>query len=90
MEETVRINLVIGVDIPDKLTALAGGERKRGDYVTKLVRSLYGAEEEAHAGADLETVKLTVTGLASKQLMVEGRLMKLEQTVAAMIADRQN
>lgn len=87
MEETVRINLVIGVDIPDKLTALAGGERKRGDYVTRLVRSLYGAEEEAQAGADLETFRLAVTGLASKQLMIEGRLLKLEQTVAALIAE---
>ena len=90
MEDSVRANFVLGADIPDKLTALAGGERKRGEYLTKLIRSLYSAEEQGNAGADLETVKLTVMGLASKQLMVEGRLMKLEQTVAAMIADRQN
>ena len=86
MEDTVRVNFVVGDDIPDKLTTLAGGERKRGEYLTTLIRSLYSAEEQGHAGADLETVKLTVMGLASKQLMVDGRLLKLEQTVAAMIA----
>ena len=84
--DTTRINYIVGSDIPDKLTKLAGGERRRGEYMTKLIRSLFNAEEEAHAGADLETVKLTVMGLASKQLMVEGRLLKLEQTVAAMMA----
>lgn len=84
-EQTTRINYSVGVDIPDKLTALAGGERRRGDYLTRLIRALHNAEEQAQAGADLETVKLSVMGLASKQLMTEARLLKLEQTVAALI-----
>jgi hypothetical protein len=84
--DTTRINYIVGADIPDKLTRLAGGERRRGEYMTKLIRSLYNAEEQAHAGADLETVKLTLNGVASEQLLIRGRLLKLEQTVAAMIA----
>lgn len=95
MGETTRINLVVSADIPDKLTALAGGERKRGEYLTQLVRAVYAGEHEAQAGADTEQLKLTVTGLAAKQMMLEGRLLTvekelaaIEKELAAMIAER--
>jgi hypothetical protein len=88
MEETTRINLVVGADIPDKLTALAGGERKRGDYLTGLIRAVYAGEREATAGADLEHMRLTLTGLAAKQMSTESRLLTVERELAAMIAER--
>lgn len=89
MEETTRINLVVGADIPDKLTALAGGERKRGEYLTTLVRAMHAGELEAQAGADLEHMRLTITGLAAKQMSTESRLLTVERELAAMIAQRQ-
>lgn len=88
MDETTRINFVVGADIPDKLTALAGGERKRGEYLTQLVRAVYAGEHEAQAGADIEHLKLTVTGLAAKQMMIEGRLLTVERELAAVISER--
>jgi hypothetical protein len=89
MDETTRINLVVGTDVPDKLTTLAGGERKRGEYLTQLIRAVYAGEHEAQAGTDIEYLKLTVTGLAAKQMTLEGRLLTVERELAAMIADRQ-
>lgn len=79
MEETVRINLVVGADIPGKLTELAGSERKRGEYITRLVRAVHSGQLEGTAGADLEQIRLTLTGLASKQLVLESRLLTVEQ-----------
>ena len=86
MDETQRINLVVGADIPDKLTALAGGERKRGDYITGLIRAVYAGELEVTAGADLEQLRLTLTGLAAKQMGIDSRLHNLEREVSALIA----
>ena len=86
MDETMRINLVVGADIPDKLTALAGGERKRGDYITGLIRAVYAGELEVTAGADLEQLRLTLTGLAAKQMGIDSRLHNLEREVSALIA----
>ena len=89
MDETQRINLVVGADIPDKLTALAGGERKRGDYITGLIRAVYAGEFEVTAGSDLEQVRLTITGLAAKQMGIESRLLTVERELAAVIANSQ-
>jgi len=89
MEETTRINLVVAADVPDKLTELAGGERKRGEFLTSLVRAVYAGEREATAGTDIEHLRLTVTGLAAKSMALESRLLTVERHLAAMIADRQ-
>jgi hypothetical protein len=59
--DTTRINFVVGDGHSrqaDQRWPVASGER--GEYLTRLIRSLYSAEEQGHAGADLETVKLTV------------------------------
>ena len=89
MDETTRINLMVGADLPDKLTELAGGERKRGEWLTQLVRAVYAGVHEAQAGVDAEHLKLTVTGLAAKQMALESRLLTVERQLAAVIADRQ-
>lgn len=88
MEETTRINLVVGADIPDKLTELAGGERKRGEYLTGLIRAMHAGERAATAGADIEQIKLLLTGLAAKSLTQENRLAVVESQLAALIAAR--
>ena len=35
MAETARLNLTVDTDIPDLLTILADGERKRGQFLSK-------------------------------------------------------
>ena len=88
MDDTIRINLVVGADIPDKLTALSGGERKRGEFLTQLVRAVHAGELESQAGTDLEHMRLTITGLAAKQMALESRLITVERELTAMIAQK--
>lgn len=80
---------MVGADIPDKLTQLAKGERKRGDYLTVLIRAVFAGEFEVTAGSDLEQMRLALTGLAAKQMGVESRLLTVERELAALIAERQ-
>lgn len=87
IDDTVRINLVVGDDVPSMLTELAGGERKRGDYVTTLIRAVHAGERESVGGAERELRQLTVTGLAAKTMMLEARLAQVELQLAAVMAD---
>ena len=84
---TTRLNLSVADDIPEKLAALAGGERKRGQFLTNLIRSLYDAQATTQEGMDIEALRLQVLGLAGQVKTLESRLAKLEQTLAVMIAD---
>lgn len=84
--ETTRINLSVGKDIPDKLSELAGGERKRGEYLTQLVRSIYAGQQEVSAGSDFEQLRMGFAGMVGKQKELEGRLLRIEGQLAAMMA----
>lgn len=84
--ETTRINLLVGEDVPDKLTQLAGGERKRGEYLTQLVRAIHEGEQQTRAGGDQEQLRLAFQGLAGRQKELEGRLLLVERELAALIA----
>jgi len=84
-----RLNLTVEDDIPAKLSELAGGERKRGEFITRLVRQLYEESRTGQTGADLEGLRLQVLGLAGQVRSLEGRIIKLERTLAAMIAERE-
>jgi len=95
-EETTRINLVVGSDIPDCLTHLAGGERRRGEYVTRLIRSMQAGESSVRpssATSEAETLQLAIVGLLARLKHTEERLAAVEhrsdamdRTVAALIA----
>lgn len=80
-EESTRINLVVGSDIPELLTHLAGGERRRGEYVTRLVRSIYAGENAAKgtpATSEAETLRLAIVGLLSRLKGLEDRVFEAE------------
>lgn len=85
---TTRLNLSVADDIPEKLTTLAGGDRKRGQFLTNLIRSLYDAQTTTQEGMDTEALRLQVLGLAGQVRALESRTMQIERTMAAMIADR--
>lgn len=62
-------------------------ERKRGEFVSNLLMA-YGDDAGAISQVDMETTKLQLLGLASANKTLDGRVTKLERTVATMIADR--
>ena len=86
MAETARLNLTVDTDIPDLLTVLADGERKRGQFLSDLVRAIHAQQLEVTKGDDLEALRLQLLGLSGQVKMSEVRLSKVEQTVAAMMA----
>lgn len=73
--------MVVEDGIGDKLAALAGGERKKGDYLSKVIESLYLGELDADATNSLEMQKILMSNLL-------GRVRALEGQVSALIAVR--
>lgn len=71
--ETVRINFVVGEDIPNLLTQLAGGERKRGEYLTKLIRDIAAGIYIEKEVADAER-KAAVQEVVDKSLKLRDDL----------------
>ena len=51
-----RINVVVGDDTREKLIALAGSERKMGEFISQVADRLY-AEQQADSGALLERIE---------------------------------
>jgi hypothetical protein len=86
MDDTARMNVIVGADIPQKLTELAGGERKRGEYITHLIRGIHAGEQAATAGSDFEQLRLSFAGLVGRHRELEGRMQQLERQVATLIA----
>ena len=76
---TVRLNLSVDDDVPDLLTELAGSERRRGEYISALVRSV--AEGRASGQLKEERLQAQIDGILVRQSKMEGRLSELEQTV---------
>ena len=59
--------------------------RKRGEFVSKLLIE-YGAADSGIDAVDIEGMKLQIMGLASANKTLEGRVMKLERQLAAVMA----
>ena len=81
---SIRLNLSVEDDIPDKLSALAGGERKRGEYLSELVRNLYQSRQVE--GITAERQQVMIDGLLAQVKHLEGRLSRTERELAALIA----
>ena len=82
-----RLNLSVDEGIGDLLNKLAKGERKRGDYLSQLLRSI--DEGEDVIGLDVESLRLMVQGMGGRLKTLEGEMMRLQAQLAAIIADRQ-
>lgn len=84
-----RINLLVEDGIGDKLTALAGGERKRGQWLSELVAAMHEQGAQAAAGSELDTLRFGFAGLVAQVKILEGRLQRVEQEIAAGNAAQQ-
>jgi len=81
-----RVNLVVDDGVGEMLAELAGGERKRGRYISDLIRAAYEVQATAVPATDVETLRLGLTGLAGTVKGLEGRLLTVEAELAAIIA----
>lgn len=87
-----RLNLAVDDGIGDLLTQLAGGERKRGAYLSDLIRGM--AQTQGSPGIDVQLLFNAVRGLTGQLAGVDGRVAMLESEVerltsqvAALIAN---
>ena len=81
-----RLNLAVDEGIGELLTQLAGGERRRGAYLSDVVRGL--AQTQQTPGADVTTLTFAVRGMGGQVAGLDARLSILENTVATLIASR--
>ena len=79
----VRLNLNVDDDIPAMLTALAGGERKRGDKVSEIVRDLYQSRNRAPGGSQVDRIENELSGITGRLNELDGRLVRVERELAA-------
>jgi hypothetical protein len=86
--EKVRCNLMLDADVIDMLDSLSGSERKRGLWISNMVRTAYAAQKDNAdiRTMDMEGLRLTVLGLAGRVQAVEGELIKTQSQLAAIIA----
>ena len=82
-----RLNLSVEDDVPEKLATLAGSKRKQGQFLSSLIRAMHNGEAYALEGMDVESLRLQLMGLSGQVKALEGRILKLEQTMAVFIAD---
>ena len=61
--------------------------RRRGEFVSQLLIQ-YGMADSGIEQIDVEGMKLQLMGLASANKTLEGRVLRLEKQLAAMIAGR--
>jgi hypothetical protein len=80
-----RINLNVEDGIGALMSDLAGGERKRGQWLSDLVRAMHETHQQAYV-SDIEQVKLAFSGLLGQQKQLEGRVIQLERQVSALMA----
>ena len=77
-----RLNLSVDDGVGELLTTLAGGERKRGQWLSDMIRGQYTLTAQS-AGADLESLRLSHTGLVGLVKSIEGRLLVAETRLNA-------
>jgi hypothetical protein len=80
-----RINLMLTDEAYDKLMGLADSVNTRGKKVSELIMAAYEMGTALDA-VDNETLRLQLMGLAGSVRQLEGRLLKVEAQLAAVIA----
>jgi hypothetical protein len=90
MDDKRRVNLMLDADVIEWLDSLAGGERKRGQYISSLIRSAWAARQSAPdvRSMDVDALRLVVQGLAGRVIAVEGELSAMQAQLAAVIAQQ--
>ena len=80
-----RLNLTVEDGVGELMSELAGGERKRGQWLSDLARAIHETESLAQS-SDVEQLRMSFAGLAGSHKQLEGKVMSLERQVGALIA----
>lgn len=81
-----RITLTVEDGTNEKLIRLAGGQRRRGAWLSEMVAAAFEFQAGAIPATDAEATRLSLLGLAAELQMVKGRLITVEKELAALIA----
>lgn len=78
---TKRITISVDDEAAVRLVELAGGERKRGEFVSTVVHAMYENRETAGGGPSLvsEELRLQMAGMVAEMGEMRMKLVALEQ-----------
>ncbi len=76
-----RLTVVLEDGVPEMLVKLAGGPRRQGEYLTRVIKALYAGEMAIHEGAEVEQIRLALAGMAGKVKEIDGRLLMVERAI---------
>lgn len=74
-----RLTVMLEDGVSEMLQALAGSSRKQGEYLSRVIKSLYAGQAEIHEGGELEMLRLTLAQVSAKLAAHDGRLQIIEQ-----------
>lgn len=86
-EDRQRVTLTITSEALEVLESHST-ERKRGEFVSQLLASYGRGAGTVPSGLELEALRLQVLGLLAQGKSADARLVKVEQTLAAVIANK--
>lgn len=78
MADTVRMNLSVDTDVPEKLAILAGGPKKMGAYLSLLIQQAHAGTVAAGNAGEFELLSGAVKHLSAKVKELDGRLLSVE------------
>ena len=68
------------------LAEIAGSQRRMGEYLSNLIRSIHGGQKAVGEPGDLEMVVNATRHLSAKMKELDARQTQLEQQLAAVLA----
>ena len=81
MADTVRMNLNVDPDVPEKLAELAGGPKKMGAYLSLLIQQAHAGTIAQNNAGELELLSGAVKHLSAKVKELDARLQAVEGKV---------
>lgn len=82
-----RITVMLDDGCSEILQNLAGSSRKQGEYLSGILRGLWENQKAMKSGLDVESLRYQILGIAGEQHDLSSRILKVERTVAALIAE---
>lgn len=78
MADTVRMNLNVDADVPERLASLAGGNKRMGAYLSGLIRQVSEGQATVGKPGEIDVLANAVAHLSAKVKELDGRVAQLE------------
>ena len=79
-----RLTVVVEDGVSETLRSLAGGSRKQGAYLSKLIDAVARGNSAAEV-SDIESLRMTLAGTIGAIRQLEARIAALEQQRSVVI-----